>query len=221
MNVWKIDQHSIWTPREHLLARRLSTNGCHWFSFWEWGRVLSQQCYNGGRVQELVRARAPPGMSHPPPPLPLNSPDQTPHIRPTFVQTDQYFKPNQYLQYFQDNFVQYMAIISTQMIISTVDQLFQGNSLCLGEEHIWHVYIAHCSVHREWKLVLHNHNETNQTRTSWDIGKLCHNIIVAFVWLLHELPWVVLSGVNDLVVILRDCSALEWAWSQRAGEVYG
>ena len=61
--------------------------------------------------------------------LPLNSPDQTPHIRPTFVQVDQYFKPNQYLQYFQDNIVQYMAIISTQMIISTVDQSFQGRSL--------------------------------------------------------------------------------------------
>ena len=71
------------------------------------GEILLQQCYNGGRVQELVRARAPPAMSHPSssPQLPRsNSPYQT-HFcsnRSIFkankkFKADQYYKPNHYL----------------------------------------------------------------------------------------------------------------------------
>ena len=64
---------------------------------WTIGRAMLQcesamlQSGRGcGVQQELVRARVPPGMSHPP--YSPNSPDQTPRIRPTFVQIDQYVR---------------------------------------------------------------------------------------------------------------------------------
>ena len=108
VNVWKIDQHSIWTPREHLLARRLSTNGCHWFSFWEEGKF----CYSNVTMVEgcksLLEPELPQQWVTPPPPPQLprsNSPYQT-HFcsnRSIFkankkFKADQYYKPNQYPQ---------------------------------------------------------------------------------------------------------------------------
>ena len=74
MNVSQIDQHSISLPTEYLLARWHSTNGCHALVFF---LRKGDFCSNvDERVQDLVRARAPPGMSHPrPPPFQLHRSD--------------------------------------------------------------------------------------------------------------------------------------------------
>ena len=132
MNVSKIDRAAFNLDAEGTFVGPTPIN--KWLSlvfFLGGGEGRLLQCGRVEELQELVRARAPPGMSHPSSSPPPNSPDQTPQIRTTFVQTDQYlreiglvyfkvdeyFKPNQCLWYF---------IISTVLVLYASPYLAPG-----------------------------------------------------------------------------------------------
>lgn len=93
MNVSKIDRAAFNLDAEGTFVGPTPIN--KWLSlvfFLGGGEGRLLQCGRVEELQELVRARAPPGMSHPSSSPPPNSPDQTPQIRTTFVQTDQYLR---------------------------------------------------------------------------------------------------------------------------------